>query len=99
MSEGKELAHGLHVATTILHQAFPRDPHGKILSWLACTPLVPHALRPINAFIDLPDLDTDAFIMQLTQVAMILDFQYRLQEAAVLYQQTAQIGNKEVGTA
>ena len=97
MSGCEKLAHWLRVATIIFDQVFPKDLHGNVGNWSRCNLLVPHALKVIQTSTQLPELHTPALAALYTYVAVSLDTQFRLEEAAILHQKAVELVTKERG--
>ena len=91
MKTNDELRDWLKVATTILNQCFPHDLYENPEHWPLGDILLPHAQRVIDTSSKMPEMSGGQLAAMLTYVAVCLDLQYQLEEAAILHQQAIDI--------
>ena len=97
MKENDELSHWLEVATQIFNQSFPRDLYENPEQWPLCNELLPHAQRVIDISSKIPTMRGTPLAVMLTYVAICLDVQFQLEEAAIFHQQAIDIAAAEWG--
>lgn len=97
MKKNDELSNWLKVATMILVQCFPPDLFENAEHWRSGDILLPHAQRVIDTSSKLPAMSGGQLAVLLTYVAMCLDLQYQLEEAAILHQQAIDIATTAWG--
>ena len=97
MKENDELSNWLKVATMILVQCFPQDLVENAEHWRLGYILLPHAQRVIDTSSKLPAMSGGQLAVLLTYVAVCLDLQYQLEEAAILHQQAIDIATTAWG--